>query len=487
MNPIKVERLAGMPLYVDADGTLLKTDLLLESALRLFKRSPASLLSMLRWLIVGGPARLKHEIAQRVDLDASKLPYRSEIVALCREAQDAGRKVVLATGSNTKYAEAVADHLGLFDATLATTATHNLTGRRKLEAILGECSARRFVYAGNEAKDLKIWGHAGAAIVCGSHDLARQAAAVAVVERHVSAQPAGLRVLLRAIRIHQWAKNVLVFLPFVPLIGSLAPGQWLQGVVGFVCFGLCASSVYLTNDLLDLDADRAHHKKSRRPVPSGEISLATAIMLSAALLVAAFALAAALLTPLFMAVLGGYWLLTTAYSFDLKRRINVDILALALLYTLRVLAGSAVLMIKPSFWMLAFSMFLFFSLAAVKRLVELEGLRERAAQGEGAVGQPVGRGYIVEDIPVLRTQGIVSGQLAVLVFALYINDASAAAHFARPEWLWGVFPCLLLWVNRVWMKANRGEVHEDPVLFALRDNFSRLVVVAAGICVVLAA
>lgn len=484
MQPVKIERFAGMPLYVDVDGTLLKTNLLIESALCLFKRSPVSLFSMLRWLVFGGRATLKHEIAQRVDLDASKLPYRSEIVALCHEARDAGRRVVLATGADIKYADAVADHLGLFDATMGTTVGSNLTGRRKLAAILGDCGERRFVYAGDEAQDLHIWDHAGAAVVCGGDRLARLAAEVAIVERHVPTQRPGLAVLLRAMRIHQWAKNVLVFLPFVPLLGTLAPGAWLLGMAGFVCFGLCASSVYLTNDLLDLDADRAHHKKRRRPIPSGDLALVTAIALAAALLLAAFALAAVLLPPAFMAVLALYWVLTTAYSLDLKRRVNVDIMSLAMLYTLRVLAGSAVLMVRPSFWMLAFSVFLFFSLAAVKRLVELQGLRDNTETGQN---RPGGRGYIVEDIPVLRAQGIASGQLAVLVFALYINDASAAAHFTRPELLWGVCPCLFLWINRVWMKTNRGEVNEDPVLFALRDGFSRTVVVVAAICLVLAA
>lgn len=473
---------AGLPLYVDVDGTLLKTDLLMESALRLFKRSPVSVFLMLRWLVRGGRAMLKHEIAHRVDLDASKLPYRSEIVAMCHEARNSGREVVLATGAATKYADAIAKHLGLFDSTLGTTADVNLTGHRKLQAILRRCGERRFVYAGNEYKDLDIWNHAGGAVVCGSTRLARMTAKVTVVEHHVVEERIDVKLLLRAMRIHQWAKNILVFLPFLPLLGTLAIADWLLGVAAFVSFGLCASSVYLTNDLMDLDADRAHPTKCHRPVPAGNLPLPNAIGLALFLLLAAFTLAAALLPLVFLSVLAVYWALTTAYSLDLKGRINVDILALALLYTMRVLGGSAVLMLRPSFWMLAFSVFLFFSLAAVKRLIELRAL------GDASVtGQPVGRGYIVKDIPVLLTQGTASGQLAVLVFALYINDASAAAHFAHPEFLWGVCPCLFLLINRVWMKASRGEVNEDPVLFALHDRFSRGIVVVAGICVALAA
>ena len=469
-----------MPLYVDADGTLIKSNLLIESALRLLKQSPASLFSMLRWLFTGGKARLKHEIAERVDLDPASLPYREEIVALCREAREQGRKVVLATGSDTKYAQAVAEHLGLFDATIGTTLATNLTGKRKLEAILVECPARNFVYAGNEAQDLHIWEHASGAVVCGDDRLMRRAARVSTVHNHLPPAAGRVGVWLRAIRIHQWAKNVLVFLPFVPLVATLGPADWLLGAVGFLCFGLCASSVYLTNDLLDLDADRVHERKRRRPIPAGDMSLSGAIWLAGLLLLASFTLAAALLPAPFLGVLLGYWLLTTAYSFDLKRRVNVDILSLALLYTMRILAGSAVLMVQPSFWMLAFSMFLFFSLAAAKRQVELDALARKGG------GRAAGRGYVVEDIPVLRAQGIAAGQLAVLVLALYIND-SAALHFTRPELLWGACPCLLLWINRVWFKAGRGELNEDPVLFALRDGFSQAAALAAAVCVALAA
>ena len=481
---MNTNRTAGMPLYVDVDGTLVKSNLLVESALRLFKRSPLSLLSMLRWLLFGGRATLKHEIAKRVDLDASKWPYRDEIVEMCHEARDAGRRVVLATGADLKYADAVAKHLGVFDAIMGTTAECNLTGQRKLAAILGDCGDRAFVYAGDELQDLHIWNRAAGAVVCGDDRLAQRAAKVAVVQRHVLASRPSLRVLLRAIRIHQWAKNLLIFLPFLPLLGSLAPEAWLLGVVGFVCFGLCASSVYLTNDLLDLDVDRAHARKCRRPIPSGDVGLSTAILLAAALLLAAFALAAFVLPFAFVVVIALYWFLTSAYSLDLKRRVNVDIMTLAMLYTMRVLAGSAALMVRPSFWMLAFSVFLFFSLAVVKRLVELQGLRDKA---QSALSKAPGRGYVVEDMPILRAQGIASGQLAVLVLALYINDPSAAAHFTHPEVLWGVCPFMLLWINRVWLKVNRNEINEDPVLFALRDRFSLVVVAAASICLILAA
>lgn len=469
-----------MPLIVDVDGTLIKSNLLIESALKLFKQSPASIWWMLRWLLTGGKAQLKSRIAERVELDVRHLPFRAEVVALCRQAHEQGRRVVLATGAAMKYARAIARMLPA-DAVMATTDEHNLTGRRKLHAILGECGDRDFVYAGNEAVDLEIWRRSGGAIVCGGDRLAAAAARVAPVEVHLRSERLGLRMLARAMRLHQWAKNVLVFLPFVPVVGVLALDDWLRGLVGFVAFGLCASSVYLVNDLFDLEADRVHPRKRQRPIPAGDISLATAIGLAVALLLAAFALALWLLPALFLVVLALYWALTTAYSLDLKRRVNVDVLTLACLYTMRVLAGSAVLMLRPSFWMLAFSVFLFLSLAAAKRMAELGGLARTGVQNSAP-----GRGYQVQDIPVLLAQGAASGQLAVLVFALYLNTV-LTAQFRHPEVLWAICPLLLLWINRVWMKVSRGEMHEDPVVFALRDNFSRTTALIALTCVLIAA
>ena len=468
-----------VPLYVDLDGSLIKSDLLVESALRLFKRSPLNLFRMVSWLLLGGKARLKHEIAQRVELDAGTLPYRTEVIELIRHARDAGRPVVLATASNLKFAQQVADHVALFDGVLASSAGTNLSGSRKLEAIRQHSAQAAFSYVGNEATDMAIWRHAESAVVCADAALAKRASAVTRLEAHLDVPSAGIKTFVRAIRLHQWVKNALIFLPFVPLVSSLPWTEWMRGVVGFVCFGLCASSVYLINDLLDLDADRVHARKKFRPIPSGDLSLTTAIALVPVLLLAAFALALVALPLIFSIVLLVYWLLTNFYSLDLKRRVNVDIVALAILYTMRLLAGSAILMIRPSFWILAFSVFFFFSLATAKRMIELDNTRKKNAS------TIAGRGYIVEDMAVLLAQGTASGQIAVLVFALYINSANP--HFHWPEALWGICPLMLLWINRVWLKVNRGELHDDPVVFALRDGFSRVAVLLAAVCIAIAA
>lgn len=472
-------RQVGMTLVVDVDGTLIKSNLLIESALKFVKQSPLAILWMVRWLLFGGKARLKSRIAEQVELDIAHLPFCAEIVALCRQAHLQGRRVVLATGAAMKYAQQIALLLRV-DGVMATTERHNLTGDSKLQAILGECAQGNFVYAGNETVDLEIWRCAGGAVVCGNSRLAAAAARLAPVQAHVRPRRVGLGVLLKAMRVHQWAKNVLVFLPFLPLVGHLGLATWLLGLAAFVAFGLCASSAYLLNDLFDLEADRVHSRKSQRPIAAGDISLATAIALSLGLLTAAFLISALLLPPLFAGVLGAYWVVTMAYSLDLKKRINVDVIVLACLYTTRVLAGAAVLAARPSFWMLAFSVLLFLSLAAAKRATELDAL---ARSGEASAA---GRGYQTRDIPVLLAQGAASGQLAVLVLALYLNTA-LVGQFRHPEWLWAVCPLLLLWINRVWMKVNRGEMHDDPVVFALRDSFSRATGLVAVACVTMAA
>lgn len=469
----------GMPLVIDVDGTLIKSNLLVESALKLVKQSPLSIVWMVRWLLFGGKARLKSRIAEQVELDIGHMPFCDEIVTLCRQARLQGRRVLLATGAAMKYAQQIALLLRV-DSVMATTEKNNLTGDRKLAAILGECGQGDFVYAGNETVDLEIWRCAGGAVVCGNTRLAAAAAKVTPVQEHIRPRHVGVGVLARALRLHQWAKNVLVFLPFLPLVGHLDLNTWLLGLAAFIAFGLCASSAYLLNDLFDLEADRVHARKSQRPIASGEISLSTAIVLSLGLLAAAFLISALLLPPLFVAVLGAYWALTMAYSLDLKKRVNVDVIVLACLYTARVLAGAALLGVTPSFWMLAFSVLLFLSLAAAKRTTELDTL---ARSGEDSAA---GRGYQTRDIPVLLAQGVASGQLAVLVFALYLNTV-LAGQFRHPEWLWAVCPLLLLWINRIWMKVTRGEMHDDPVVFALRDSFSRATALVAVACVTIAA
>lgn len=469
-----------LPLYVDMDGSLIRSDLLIESALKLLKGSLGNIFMLLGWLMQG-KAHLKARIAARVELEAGTLPFNPDVLDLLRAARAAGRKVVLATASHVRYANAVAAHLGLFDAVLASTETQNLSGAAKLAAIQQHAKGP-FAYVGNEAVDLLIWRQAaGAVVVTASQSLLAQARQAAPVVQWVPVPAPGIVDWARALRLHQWAKNLLLFMPALPLTAVLQPSTWLALCSAFVCFGLCASSVYLLNDLLDLESDRAHARKRNRPIPAGKIPILHACALFPVLLLLAFALALATLPWQFVAVLALYWMSTMAYSFDLKRRVLVDVMTLASLYTIRILAGSAVILFAPSFWILVFSMFLFLSLASAKRYVELLETQNRER------GKVTGRGYYVTDMPFVLALGLASGLISVLIFALYVNDPAARLHMQQPYALWLVCPLLLYWISRVWLKATRNELHDDPVVFAVTDRISQIVALLGLLLVLFAA
>lgn len=460
---------ATVPLCVDCDGTLIRTDLLHESVFLLLKHAPWKLV-LLPWWLLRGKAFLKERLAQAVRFDWSTLPLNEEVVALARQAREAGRPVVLATASHRLLAEPLARHLGLFDDVLATDGPTNLSGSRKSDQLSERFGLKGFDYVGNDRKDLPVWSAARQAVVVSSDDrLIEAARSTTQVSRVIPSRSPGLRAYLKALRLHQWLKNVLVFVPLVAAHRLTSSEGLAQALLGFLAFGLCASAVYVLNDLVDLEADRRHVRKRHRPFASGLIPVWHGAFLIPALLGASFATAWWL--PIeFVGVLAGYFLCTLAYSLALKRQVVVDVLMLAGLYTLRVVAGGAATDIVPSFWLLAFSMFIFLSLALVKRYSELLVTLQQDQD------RPSGRGYTVTDLPVLMSVGTSAGMVAVLVFALYINNPDIPAVYDKPLWLWLVPPLLLYWVSRLWMKTHRGEVDDDPLVFALRDWQSLTVV-----------
>jgi 4-hydroxybenzoate polyprenyltransferase len=460
-------------LYVDLDGTLIATDLLHESSLQLLREAPLTALRLPAWLL-HGKAHLKRKIAERVSLDTSVLPYRPGVLDIIRRARAQGRRVVLATASDELLATSVAQHLGMFDHVMASDGTSNLSGVRKLDAIHADAAGHAFCYAGNDRVDLKVWQGAQAAVVVSSSaGLRRRVSQLTSIEEHVDVPRPSLRNFLYGLRLHQWLKNLLVFLPLLPIIGSVTQSMMLGAISMFFAFSLCASAIYVFNDLLDLEADRHHHRKKERPFASGVISIAQAIPLALVLLGASAALAAFTLPPIAVATLVGYVLLTTAYSALLKRRMLVDVFALAMLYTTRILAGSAATEVEPSFWLLGFSMFMFLSLALAKRYVEIGEMRSRA---QSAVK---GRAYIADDGVFILATGLASGQLSILTLSLYLNDPSVAQRYGHPYGLWLLCPLLLYWLVRIWLKAHRGELHDDPVVFAATDRISRVIVLAS--------
>jgi 4-hydroxybenzoate polyprenyltransferase len=456
-------------LYVDLDGTLIATDLLHESSLSLLRASPLTTLRLPAWLL-RGKAFVKRQIAERVTMDVSVLPYRSDVLDIIHHAREQGRKVVLATASDERLAALVARHLGLFDRVLASDGLANLSGERKLEAIRADAAGHPFSYAGNDGTDLKVWQGAQAAIVVSnSRRLRERVSKLARIEKYVEVPKPTLRTYLYGLRLHQWLKNLLVFLPLLPIIDEITQSMMLRAVSMFFAFSLCASAIYVFNDLLDLEADRHHQRKKSRPFASGAIPIAHAVPLGIGLLCASAALAIATLPPLALITLLCYILVTTAYSTLLKRRMLVDVFALAMLYTMRILAGSAATDVEPSFWLLGFSMFMFLSLALVKRYAEIREMRLRSQS------EVHGRAYIVEDGTFVMASGIASGELSILTLSLYLNDPTVAQRYSHPYGLWLLCPLLLYWLVRIWLKANRGQLHDDPVVFAATDRISKVI------------
>lgn len=469
-----------VPLVIDLDGTLIRCDLLHETTVSLALSQPAALLSMPGWL-AAGKARFKQEVAARVEIDAASLPYDAALRAWIRTERDSGRTIVLCTASDQKLAEQVAVECDLFDFVMASDGTTNLSARHKADALVARFGAKGFDYAGNSQADLPVWAVARRAIVVGAPRSVRAAAGrVAPVEREFAPQSASLRSWPKALRVHQWVKNLLVFLPLLGDHQFLNLPALMSAVLAFLAFSLCASSVYLVNDMADLASDRRHPRKHRRPFASGALSIPQGLLASALLIAAAFAIAFWGVNLAFTGWLALYLVATVCYSVWLKRKILVDSLVLAGLYTLRLLAGGAAADTPTGFWLLAFSLFLFFSLALVKRYSELFEIFRR-----GLTKTP-GRDYVIEDLPLVEMLGIASGFCAVLVLALYINGDTVARLYPHQQMVWLTVPVLLYWVSRLWLKAHRGQLEDDPVVFAITDGVSRATILVFVLALLLA-
>lgn len=458
------------PLVVDLDGTLLRTDLLLESALAYLRAQPLHFIRPLLWLARHGKAGLKQRLAESAQLDLRTLPYDPSVIALIRQARQEGRQVILATASHCTLAHRIAASLELFDEVLASDGIINLSAENKRSALVARFGEGGFDYAGNARDDLPVWQSAHEAIAVNPQPgVSARLATRSGPTRLLLTTRATAADWMNALRLHQWLKNLLLFVPLLAAHRLSEPGLLAAGLLAFIAFGLCASSVYVLNDLLDLSADRQHPSKRERAFASGRLPLLTGLLLIPLLLAAAFTLAASALPGAFLAALGAYYLLTLAYSLRLKRYMMVDVIALALLYTLRIVAGAAAMGIALSFWILAFSMFMFLSLALVKRHSELTSTQALEPPPD------LGRGYVPSDLATIASLGGSAGFMAVLVLALYINDLNAGAAYSHPQLIWLACPLLLYWVGRTWLLTRRGEMHDDPVVFAMRDRTSLVV------------
>jgi 4-hydroxybenzoate polyprenyltransferase len=458
------------PLVVDLDGTLVCTDTLHESALRLLRDHPLDTLLLPLWAW-RGKAVLKARIADRVSLDVASLPYQLDFLAWLHEQKKQNRSLILCTASDQSTANAVAKHLGIFAQVLASDGQANLAGASKAAVLVHRFGERGFDYAGNAMVDLAVWQHARHAVVVNAATgLAEEAAKCCVVEqkfpRHVATWTDGRRTL----RLHQWLKNLLLFVPLIAAHSFVDASQWAALSLAFVAFSLTASAVYIANDLFDLESDRQHPRKRDRPFASGRVPVWWGTVLAPLLMVAGLWIGSHV-GGNFLSWLLAYLGLTFVYTWGIKRILVLDCLTLAMLYTVRIIAGAAAAQVSLSFWMLAFAVFLFLSLAFVKRYAEL-----RLQQQLGSPQAP-GRGYQTTDAPLVQTMGIVSGYTAVLVLALYLNSDAVLKLYKSPMLMWAAVPVLLYWVSWMWMQAQRGQMHDDPLVFALRDRAS----VAAGL------
>jgi len=465
------------PLCVDLDGTLIKSDSLFDAFCELVRRNPLAAWRVPLWMM-GGRARVKIEIARRAPLDAARLPYNLPLLRYLQAQWREGRPLYLATGADAGLAERVAAHLGIFQGVLGTEGKINLTKSRKLARLrerLGE-----FDYVGNSGADVVILAGSQEAMVANPTlglRLALRKRHIPVARVFIDRRPVG-RTLVKAIRLHQWAKNVLLFVPLL-LSHKLTDSSIVAAIAAFFCFCFMASANYLVNDMLDIESDRRHRSKRLRPFAAGDLSVAGGIAFSLALIFASMLLLP-LLPRAFALWLGFYIVATLSYSLYLKRVAVVDVLLLSGLYTLRLLAGGAATGTEISPWLAGFSSFLFLSLAMVKRFSEIENLREMGGTATH------GRGYLVADMEQIRSFGTSSAYAAVVVFMLYIARPDVTELYRHATRLWLIVPLLIYWLNRVWLLASRGELDDDPVVFAMRDGMSLAVGAAVAVVALLA-
>jgi 4-hydroxybenzoate polyprenyltransferase len=464
---------------VDLDGTLIRSDLLIERAFAELGRRPQSLLKMLSAL-TQGKAALKHLLAESHDFDPSLLPYDGEVLACIQRALAEQRPVYLASASHRYLVKAVADHLGLFSGWFASDGRTNLSGEVKAQRLVEAFGERGFDYLGNDRADLAVWTRAARAVAVRTPvGVARRLAGLSPDVEFLPCSRPTWRTWVTLLRVHQYAKNALVFVPLLTAHLFFELGAAYQALLAALAFSLCASGVYILNDLVDLQEDRKHRSKRHRPLASGAIPVMHGVLAVPILLMAATAVAAAVSLP-FSGVLLGYFALTTAYSFVLKRKMLIDVLTLAALYTVRVLGGAVAVDVVASKWLLAFCMCAFMSLALIKRYVEL------AARLDANMPAPTNRGYKIDDLGIIAALAGASGFNAVTVFALYISSDAVHQLYSRAEILWLVCPVLMYWIGRALMLAHRRMMDDDPVVFALKDRGSLLTIATAILLIVAA-
>jgi len=466
-------------LCVDLDGTLIRGNVLWECILVLLKTRPITVLLLPFWLL-SGRASLKRKLAARIHLNPACLPYRQQVLDFLQREKATGRRIALTTAADSELAETIASYLGLFDEVHASDGQLNLKGANKGAFLTEHFAQTGFDYVGDSAADVEVWRNARAAYVVGTEARAQQAAAVTTLKGTILEPRASFRTSfgtsfrtwINALRGHHWAKNLLLFLPLA-LSHNLAVGPIVRTFVGFALYGFCASGLYILNDLLDLHSDREHPWKKERPFAAGAISIPEGLLASFILLSSALGLGFLLNVQFGLALLG-YAALTMLYSLYLKKIALLDVFILSSFYSFRILAGALISATPLSQWFLAFSMFVFLSLAMAKRYSELLHASDLVKTGNS------GRDYRAGDRELLLSLGVGSSFSAVVIFSLYVHSQDVRLLYSSPEFLFLLCPIVLYWLSRTWLLAHRGELKEDPVTLAIRDPVSYGVAAAAA-------
>jgi 4-hydroxybenzoate polyprenyltransferase len=455
------------PLVVDLDGTLTYTDLLYESTLIFLRQHPLQFWKLLWWLIHGGKIHLKTQLLPYAPKDMDLLPYHLPFLDWLKKEKSTGRRIILCTASHLDLAKQVAKTIGIFDDVIASQELTNLAGKKKASLLVQNFGEKGFDYAGNSTTDMAVWKHANQVIVVNASCRLLKKLQKTFKVNDVFERPNNtLSNYWRLLRPHQWLKNILLLVPLLAAHQLPNSQNFFLFLLALISFCLCASSVYILNDLLDIENDRHHPTKSKRPLASGQVEIVKAGLLCTVLFLSSLGLAA-LVTPMFFLSLCTYGVLTTCYSFKLKRLLLIDCVCLALLYTLRIVAGSTVSSIPLSFWLLAFSVFLFLSLGFLKRYTELFLYQQSEKKSLS------GRAYLTSDLPLIQQFGITSGYLAVLVLAFYLNSQDVVRLYTQPMWMWLGALITLFWISWMWIQGHRGLMHDDPVIFALKNRVSQ--------------
>lgn len=458
---------------MDLDGTLIKADLLEEAVFLYLKSKPWGVFRLLRSL-ARSRVRLKNFLVNNVDLKVELLPYNQKVLERIALAKEAGHQVVLASASPLGFVKAVAEHLGIFDKVIATEDS-NLKGLEKLAGLKALYPNSEITYLGDSNSDIPVWKGLGKAYLVNASRITKNRLLFAEIPYEIvdDSQKLSLRLIRKSFRYHQWAKNFLIFLPLI-LSHAHQDDLWKVSILAFVSFSFAASSIYIINDLFDLEADRRHKKKKERPFASGALSISQGIILFG-ITTSVSILLAILINPGFLLCLFVYFLANLAYTLRLKQIHSLDIIMLAGMYTIRIMAGSETTGIEVSQWLLGFSTFLFFGLAALKRFVEVSALQPHQ--------KAAGRGYVAEDKMVLAALGGGSSLMACLVLALYFTSPAVGELYTKPDLLWLILPIHMYWVSSIWILASRGKIDDDPVLHTIKSRSTYILAAIVGLVV----